>query len=195
MILLRAWKDRRASGLSRLHRTHLRRRHGCATTAIVPPFVAVMTRLRLIHLVVVGRKDSAVTAVDRKPVSATLAPPVTFPPFSLRALPHPNSRSSRPFFINWCLDLFHLLVMNPVNHSSRPIVHRSALIRDFPKSVLRTAVSTTSIDPLSCPSTHLPSCRSWALEHCKSLSCSQFVCCCTVSSRTQRESLKLRGCT
>jgi hypothetical protein len=52
--------------------------------------------------------------------------------------------------------------MNPVNHSSLLIVHRSTLIRISPKSVLRTAANTPSVDPPSYPSTRLPSCRSKA---------------------------------
>jgi hypothetical protein len=60
-------------------RTHLRWRRGCATAVVVPPFITVMTRLWSIPLVVASREDSAVTVVHHKPVSATLATPVTLP--------------------------------------------------------------------------------------------------------------------
>jgi hypothetical protein len=57
-------------------------RHSYVTATVVPPFITVMTRLRSIHLVVTSREDSVVTALDLKPVSATLATPVKLPPFS-----------------------------------------------------------------------------------------------------------------
>jgi hypothetical protein len=55
------------------HCTHLHRRHGRATVAAVPPFLAVTPHSRSFHHVVASRKGQPVTAVSPCPVNATLA--------------------------------------------------------------------------------------------------------------------------